>query len=109
MANDQTPPKTLVFSFDGTGNEPRDAREFKNDESVSNILKLHILLGGGIQEDRSDTETPQNNSQITYYYNGIGTREGGRQIIVMNGSGACLPYNAMRLFWNNHRSMGDLS
>ena len=80
MANDHTPPKTLVFSFDGTGNEPRDAREFKDDESVSNILKLHILLGGGIQEDRSDTETPQNNSQKTYYYNGIGTREGGRQI-----------------------------
>ena len=34
--------KTLVFSFDGTGNEPSDADEFQEDESISNILKLHI-------------------------------------------------------------------
>ncbi|MDD9863663.1 MAG: DUF2235 domain-containing protein [Gammaproteobacteria bacterium] len=78
--NTDKPPRTLVFSFDGTGNEPGDAHEFKEDESISNILKLHILMGGSIQEDQSDTKTPAGADQKTYYYNGIGTREAGRQI-----------------------------
>ena len=43
---DHPPARTLVFSFDGTGNEPQDATGFKQDESVSNVLKLHILMGG---------------------------------------------------------------
>ena len=46
-------PTTIVFSFDGTGNEPSDAREFVEDESITNVLKLHLLLGGGMGEDRS--------------------------------------------------------
>lgn len=78
MANRNS--RTLVFSFDGTGNEPADANEFKENESVSNVLKLHILMGGGFQKDNSSTKTPQGNSQITYYYNGIGTHEEGRSI-----------------------------
>ena len=72
--------KTLVFSFDGTGNEPSDAGEFKEDESVSNVLKLHILMGGGVEEDGSATETPNGNVQKTFYYNGIGTRDGNTRI-----------------------------
>lgn len=35
---------TLVFSFDGTDKEPADAEGFRQDESISNILKLHVLL-----------------------------------------------------------------
>ncbi len=54
---EDSPPRTLVFSFDGTGNEPHDATGFKQDESVSNVLKLHVLMGGGLEEDRSDTLT----------------------------------------------------
>ncbi len=38
--------RTLVFSFDGTGNEPTDAEGFEHDESISNVLKLHVLMGG---------------------------------------------------------------
>ena len=69
--------KTIIFSFDGTGNEPSDSKSYMEDESISNILKLHILLGGGILTDRSETKTADNEGeQITYYYNGIGTREG---------------------------------
>ncbi len=68
--------KTLIFSFDGTGNEPADVQEFTEDESISNVLKLHILMGGGIHMDRSSTKTPGGHTQKTYYYNGIGTREG---------------------------------
>ena len=72
--------RTLVFSFDGTGNEPRDATGFKEDESISNVLKLHVLMGGGLVEDRTSTHTPKGEDQITYYYNGIGTREDGETI-----------------------------
>ncbi len=68
--------KTIVFSFDGTGNEPSDSESYMEDESISNILKLHLLLGGGILTDRSETKTEDGGDQITYYYNGIGTREG---------------------------------
>ena len=69
--------KTLIFSFDGTGNEPSDSGAYAEDESVSNILKLHILLGGGWGlEDQTASKTKDGNPQITHYYNGIGTREG---------------------------------
>lgn len=72
--------KTCIFSFDGTGNEPSDADQFTEDESISNVLKLHILMGGGIDTDNSDTKTPNGGHQRTYYYNGIGTREDGQQV-----------------------------
>ena len=72
--------RTLVFSFDGTGNEPQDAAGFKHDESVSNILKLHVLMGGGLKEDGSETLTKGGQHQETLYYNGIGTREDGETV-----------------------------
>ncbi len=75
-----TAARTLVFSFDGTGNEPGDASGFKQDESISNVLKLHVLMGGGMEEDRSETLTPAGQPQETLYYNGIGTREDGETI-----------------------------
>ena len=37
--------KAITFSFDGTGNEPSDAGRFTEDESVSNVLKLHAADG----------------------------------------------------------------
>ena len=72
--------RTLVFSFDGTGNEPSDAEKFEHDESISNVLKLHILMGGGLKEDLTETATANGEPQHTYYYNGIGTRENGEDI-----------------------------
>ena len=60
--------KTLIFNFDGTGNEPRDAEQFssehfKEDSSISNIVKLHLLLGGKL--DGSPT-TPFS-QQLSFY------------------------------------------
>ena len=66
--------RTLVFCFDGTGNEPSDAGEFKEDQSVSNVLKLHVLLGGDFADPAADAR------QLNFYYNGIGTHEGKRRI-----------------------------
>ena len=67
--------KTLIFNFDGTGNEPRDAEQFssehfKEDASISNILKLHLLFGGQLENQPS---TPFEN-QLSFYYQGIGTK-----------------------------------
>ena len=73
------PGKTLVFGFDGTGNAPADVGGFRQDESISNILKLHILLGGGI-EPQPALRTPSGRVQFTHYYNGIGTRLDGATI-----------------------------
>ena len=73
--------RTLVFSFDGTGNEPSDAEGFEHDESISNVLKLHVLMGGGLAGvDLTETKTPEGQDQFTFYYNGIGTRENGEDI-----------------------------
>ena len=67
--------KTLIFNFDGTGNEPRDAEQFssehfKEDASISNILKLHLLLGGTLNNE----PTTQLDNQLSFYYQGIGTQ-----------------------------------
>ena len=70
--------KTLCFSFDGIGNEPCSANQFAEDESISNVLKLHLLMGGSIGTDNSYTKTLNDGIQQTYYYNGIGARYEGQ-------------------------------
>ena len=67
--------KTLIFNFDGTGSEPRDAEQFssahfKEDASISNILKLHLLFGGSLNL----APTTVFSSQLSFYYQGIGTK-----------------------------------
>ena len=76
--------QTLVFSFDGTGNEPSDMGEFHEDESISNVLKLHILMHGSVEKGNGVTAgvtTASGNVQSTYYHKGIGTRGGFRGFI----------------------------
>ncbi|MGO2169142.1 phospholipase effector Tle1 domain-containing protein [Pseudoalteromonas sp.] len=78
--------KTLIFNFDGTGSEPRDAEQFssanfKEDASISNILKLHLLLGGQLN-NQSETPFIQ---QRSFYYQGIGTK-GSRLKRILNQS-----------------------
>ena len=65
----QKMPKTLVFNFDGTGDEPDDVKKSAEDKGISNIYKLHLLLGGGTP----DVTTPDGGEQYTFYYKGIGT------------------------------------
>lgn len=70
-------PKILFFNFDGTDNEPSDAMQEKNfigvteDNSITNILKIHLLLGGNLREKTGDTLLA--NGSRSFYYNGIGT------------------------------------
>lgn len=105
--------KTLVFNFDGTGNEPRDADQFssdhfKEDSSISNIVKLHLLLGGKL--DGSPT-TPFS-QQLSFYYQGIGTK-GSRLKRILNQTlaprgddVASILNQAMRDF-KTHYQLGD--
>ena len=71
--------QTLVFNFDGTGNEPSDVSDFAKDESVSNIYKLYVLMGGGLP----DVKTPGGGEQRVFYYKGVGTY-GSKLRIVIN-------------------------
>ncbi len=69
----------LIFNFDGTGNEPLDAdqqidRSGLEDESISNILKLHLMMGGNLfdEGDRYGKSSLQNIDN-SFYYQGVGT------------------------------------
>ena len=59
--------KKYIFCFDGTENDPSDSGNFYRDGSISNILKLYLLLGGNFQKN-----IPFKN-QYPFYYKGIGT------------------------------------
>ncbi len=72
--------KTIAFSFDGTGNEPSDVVGFTKDESISNVLKMHVLMGGCSEGGRLDTTTPSGNPQCTFYYSGIGTSRKDKRV-----------------------------
>ena len=61
----------LVFCFDGTSNDPNDSKDFSKDNSISNILKLHLLFGGSVERSVSFFS-----SQRSFYYTGVGTRGG---------------------------------
>ena len=63
--------KSVVFCFDGTGQEPKDAvqENSKDNNSISNVLKLHLLLGGDLVNGKEHEI-----SQRSFYYSGVGTR-----------------------------------
>ncbi len=64
--------KKLIFCFDGTCNNPEDIADIEDDASISNILKLHALLGGKLSpHNGGSTALPH---QHSFYYSGIGNR-----------------------------------
>lgn len=67
--------KVIVFNFDGTGNEPLDcsSNSEAQGDSISNILKLHFLFGGGLHEGEKYGQSMQDNVKASFYYQGIGT------------------------------------
>jgi len=68
-------PKVMIFNFDGTNNDPKDAvQDVKGDgeiedENITNILKFHLILGGDLKTEK----TVQPNGNRYFYYNGVGT------------------------------------
>lgn len=77
MAHSSIMAKILFFNFDGTDNEPADAIQNKNffgsieDSSITNVLKIHLLLGGTLRNKTGNTSLK--GGSRTFYYNGIGT------------------------------------
>lgn len=62
----------LFFHFDGTNNAPSDAfAPIHQDESITNVLKSHLLLGGGL--NIADGRLSSNLPYRSFYYAGIGT------------------------------------
>jgi uncharacterized protein (DUF2235 family) len=67
--------KKILVCFDGSGNSPNNA--FHTDEEiaegkdgkVSNVLKIHVLAGGSLDNTRADVA-----GQRSLYYTGVGTR-----------------------------------
>ena len=74
--------KLLIFSFDGTSNEPSDAKQdvdykgAKEDDNITNVLKFHLMLGGDLLPKKSGSDYVSNWSdtdQRVFYYHGVGT------------------------------------
>ena len=70
----------LIFNFDGTGNEPQDAiqeenkRGKKEDDNISNILKLHLMTGGNLHKSGEHYgESTSSSIDHQFYYQGVGT------------------------------------
>lgn len=67
--------RNLIFCFDGTDNDPNDAKPEKEwfglfgskDNGVSNIFKLHLYFGGDLDNN------PTSDTQHSFYYSGVGT------------------------------------
>lgn len=64
--------KKLIFCFDGTCNNPKDVGDYFDDISISNILKIHIFLGGKL--NNQNTKNHKTPNQQSFYYSGIGNR-----------------------------------
>ncbi|MBF0311605.1 MAG: DUF2235 domain-containing protein [Magnetococcales bacterium] len=70
--------KKIILCFDGTCNDPEDADQDRNlrgevkDANITNILKLHLLLGGGLKNDAP----PAIPNQQSFYFQGVGTYGG---------------------------------
>lgn len=66
--------KKMIFCFDGTSNDPEDAGDFFFDTSISNVLKIHAMLGGSLTSKKISEAGIK--GQQSFYYSGVGTRGG---------------------------------
>jgi hypothetical protein len=71
--------KLLIFNFDGTSNEPSDAKQsvndqgIKEDDNITNIVKFHLLCGGNLKGVKGQASGWSDSTQQCFYYHGIGT------------------------------------
>ncbi|MBF0454201.1 MAG: DUF2235 domain-containing protein [Magnetococcales bacterium] len=83
-------PKKIIFCFDGTSNDPHDAKQKSTlkmemkDSSISNVYKLHLLLGGGVTKGECHIDDQQ-----SFYYSGVGTY--GNRLLQWFNAGLALP------------------
>ena len=107
--------RLIVFNFDGTGNEPEDAKQYdeQKDASISNILKLHFLMGGNLHRDGEHYgQSNRNNITHCFYYQGVGTYGGWfnrfiNQGLAFNSWDVSYILNKARNDFLNHYRTGD--
>ncbi|MGY5452779.1 phospholipase effector Tle1 domain-containing protein [Agarivorans sp. MS3-6] len=82
--------KLLFFHFDGTCNEPEDGdqaiqgyKQEIEDCSITNVLKLHLMLGGKLTKQNGKTNL--GNDSYSFYYQGVGTRGGFFKRLINKG------------------------
>jgi uncharacterized protein (DUF2235 family) len=105
--------KILIFNFDGTDNEPSDAKQSikkgkVEDDSISNILKFHLLCGGDLKEGN----TPLTDGSRVLYYHGVGTyghvfqRKFNALFAPNRGDVSCIINNALEDFKKYYEQEG---
>lgn len=80
----------IIFNFDGTGNEPKDAQQDikkgkKEDDNITNILKFHFLCGGNLHSDKRKGTSSHSSIKHCFYYQGVGTYGNWWQRVVNQG------------------------
>ncbi len=70
----------IIFNFDGTGNEPEDAKQEikykakQEDDNISNVLKLHLMMGGNLHRvGQLYGQSKLDAIDHCFYYQGVGT------------------------------------
>ncbi|MBL4763735.1 MAG: DUF2235 domain-containing protein [Colwellia sp.] len=84
----------IVICFDGTNNHPRNAKQEREwfghgeieDNGITNVLKLHCLLGGNLVNKISNITATS--AQRSFYYSGVGTYGNKIQQIFNSGFGS---------------------
>jgi len=73
-------PKKILLSFDGTGNNARDFQpDPVGDVSITNVLKLHLLAGGDI-----DNKVNSVDGQVCLYKRGVGGTSDSKAMRTLN-------------------------
>ncbi|MGV2990407.1 phospholipase effector Tle1 domain-containing protein [Vibrio sp. E150_011] len=108
-----------VFSFDGTGNEPADAKQKveglvkQEDNNISNVLKLHLMMGGNLfLEGEQYGKSQQNTINNCFYYQGVGTYGGWLNRVINQGLAperynVAAILNKAKVDFNAHYQLGD--
>lgn len=90
-------PKNIMICFDGTKNDPEDAKQQSNpfqrdqveDRSITNVLKLHLMFGGNLNNTSSAPGV-----QHSFYYPGVGTY--GNKLRKLFNAALALPNSDIR-------------
>lgn len=77
---------TYIFSFDGTSKDLRDLDNRDSYTSISNIAKLHFLMGGDMSGPMFWRKNDVYAEQKTHYYSGVGNWKVKSKIPLIGGA-----------------------
>nr|WP_319552615.1 DUF2235 domain-containing protein [uncultured Vibrio sp.] len=110
----------LIFNFDGTGNEPEDAKQEvkykakQEDDNISNVLKLHLMMGGNLfLNGEKYGQSDHNTIDHCFYYQGVGTngswvKRAINQGLALESCDVASILNKAKADFNKHYKQGDI-